>query len=654
VCLLYILNEQQAHQQTGLKNFPEAVRLYSIAIEYVHRNRNLLPSSPLPERRTIQIESENSTIFTPPMAQSPPGMGRTSPEKKLEPSEDEPRIDNTHTPLYVLYGCRSQAYQGMQQFALALKDAEASILCNPHHALAYAQKGKALYSLKRHKEALKCYEEGLKNADPNHAGLRRLVEILTQELQGTSITCSVSNSLDEIETSDKESQERQVEENFASDQRAERRKGEWEVMTCTGTELLRPRHAYAAALFSSQHAWYIFGGYADLGEHMGDFYRLYLFGGTSEDGYLEELHSFDLQNRTWSQIHPKEGELWPPKRWSHAMAYCPQRKKIYVFGGVSVSLSMLNDLWSFDIVTEKWTKVVPQSEVIPGPRHVHSLCLHQNNLYVYGGFGGRVNYHDFYRFDLTSQEWYLISDTVTGRRGHAAVVHEKWLYVFGGRGKNGNSASTFRCLLTTGEVEELQSLKRPTARHYISAALWGGSMWVFGGIGRNNYNDMFRYWLTSPHKSVLSSSTVGQDLSILVNNAQFCDVCFRLKNEQFAYGHRAILYARCEHFRGMFDSGMKESQSLDPIDLSHIEYAPFVQLLIWIYTGKIEEDVDGETVLQLLQLADQFLLPELRRLCAHVLRRFITEDNVSDLLSVAEVHNSPQLQIFCQQFLESL
>ena len=32
----------------------------------------------------------------------------------------------------------------------------------------------------------------------------------------------------------------------------------------------------------------------------------------------------------------------------------------------------------------------------------------------------------------------------------------------------------------------------------------------------------------------------------------------------------------------------------------------------------------------------------------------ITADNVSDLLSVAEVHNSPQLQIFCQQFLESL
>lgn len=349
---LFIQNVQHAHQQTGLKNFPEAVRLYSLAIQYLLQIQHYhSPISPY----FINNNINNSSLQIPIV------------EKKLELPEGgigEIEIkDNTHTPLYVLYGCRSQAYQGMQQFDLALKDAESSIHCNPNHALAYAQKGKALYSLKRHKEALKCYEEGLKMADPNHAGLRRLVEIITQELQGTSITSSISKDLlGEIETSvEKESQERQVEETFASDQRAERRKGEWEVMTCTGTELLKPRHAYAAALFSSQHAWYIFGGYADLGEHMGDFYcfyfpsrtwyrlpvegeapkckhsatlvaaerenTLYLFGGTSEDGYLEELHSFDLQNRTWSQIKPKDGELWPPKRWSQSAAYCPQRKK---------------------------------------------------------------------------------------------------------------------------------------------------------------------------------------------------------------------------------------------------------------------------------------------------------------------------------------
>ena len=183
---------------------------------------------------------------------------------------------------------------------------------------------------------------------------------------------------------------------------------------------------------------------------------------------------------------------------------------------------------------------------------------------------------------VESQEWILVSDTVTARRGHAAIVHDKWLYIFGGRGKNGNSSSTFRCLLTTGAVEELETVNRPMARHYISAAKWGGSMWVFGGIGRNNYNDMFRFWLTSPESNVIPSSTVGQDLSSLINNEQFCDVFFTLKDGKKAYGHKAILYARCEHFRGLFDSGMKEMQTLAPIDFSHIEYGPFVKLISYV------------------------------------------------------------------------
>ena len=156
--------------------------------------------------------------------------------------------------------------------------------------------------MKRYKEALKCYEDGLKFADQNHAGLRRLIEVITQEMQGTTITSSIGCSTNQgyyhsfftftspfpfylfffvilsfhygIED-DQEALEREVEDNYEADLRAERRAGEWEAMTCTGTELLRPRHAYASTLFSSQHAWYIFGGYADKGEYMGDFYCFY-------------------------------------------------------------------------------------------------------------------------------------------------------------------------------------------------------------------------------------------------------------------------------------------------------------------------------------------------------------------------------------------
>ena len=115
---------QQAHQQTGLKNFPEAVRLYSIAIQSIQQSQLFHPVSPPRERRNSQNLEE----------------------KKQEPPETD-NEEGSSPPLYVLYGCRSQAYQGMQQYNLSLRDAEASIRCNPHHALAYAQKGKVIEDL---------------------------------------------------------------------------------------------------------------------------------------------------------------------------------------------------------------------------------------------------------------------------------------------------------------------------------------------------------------------------------------------------------------------------------------------------------------------------------------------------------------------------
>ena len=57
-------------------------------------------------------------------------------------------------------------------------------------------------------------------------------------------------------------------------------------------------------------------------------------------------------------------------------------------------------LFLLNIDTETWSVMELKSDVIPAPRHVHTLSLWNDNLYVYGGFGGRVNYHDLYRYSL--------------------------------------------------------------------------------------------------------------------------------------------------------------------------------------------------------------------------------------------------------------
>jgi hypothetical protein len=120
---------QEGHRQTGLKNFLEAVRLYSIAISALESRALVTTSFGVQENPADPFNSSSSDEEL-----------ASSPEKREEEHVgDQVR---SQTPLYVLYGCRSQAYQGMQQFELSLEDADHSIRHNPHHALAYVQKGK--------------------------------------------------------------------------------------------------------------------------------------------------------------------------------------------------------------------------------------------------------------------------------------------------------------------------------------------------------------------------------------------------------------------------------------------------------------------------------------------------------------------------------
>jgi hypothetical protein len=44
----------------------------------------------------------------------------------------------------------------------------------------------------------------------------------------------------------------------------------------------------------------------------------------------------------------------------------------------------------------------------------------------------------------------------------------------------------------------------------------------------------------------------------IINNSTFSDVVFLVEGKPI-YAHKAILSAQCEHFRAMFNNGMKES-----------------------------------------------------------------------------------------------
>ena len=62
----------------------------------------------------------------------------------------------------------------------------------------------------------------------------------------------------------------------------------------------------------------------------------------------------------------------------------------------------LNDTWSFDTSTRKWTELQCTGS-IPSPRYGHAAILIDDVMYVFGGYTGGIYSDDLYALQLSSE-----------------------------------------------------------------------------------------------------------------------------------------------------------------------------------------------------------------------------------------------------------
>ena len=62
----------------------------------------------------------------------------------------------------------------------------------------------------------------------------------------------------------------------------------------------------------------------------------------------------------------------------------------------------LNDTWSFDTSTRKWTELRCIGS-IPSPRRSHTAVLVDDVMYVFGGYTGKIYLDDLYALQLSSE-----------------------------------------------------------------------------------------------------------------------------------------------------------------------------------------------------------------------------------------------------------
>lgn len=218
----------------------------------------------------------------------------------------------------------------------------------------------------------------------------------------------------------------------------------------------------------------------------------------------------------------------------------------------------------------------------------------------------------------------------------------------------------------------------PGQRAGHTATAVGSKIFVFGGSCGSDYlNDFFVLDSDPAPHAIVSEPTslhlIERRLRHFFNDEEFSDVTFVVQGRR-VYGHKMILAIVSDCFRAMFTAGFRESSSSE-IEITDCTYEAFLAVMDYIYTGAIPPEITTQQqavldimtpqqrhqhqqrqqselsqIVDVLQLADRFMLDHLKQVCEQMLQPAVTNETLECLFQVAQKTNAVQLLAICEHF----
>jgi len=142
-------------------------------------------------------------------------------------------------------------------------------------------------------------------------------------------------------------------------------------------------------------------------------------------------------------------------------------------------------------------------------------------------------------------------------------------------------------------------------------------------------------------------SRLAMDISSIFESSRFSDCVVACEGKEFRC-HKNILAGRSTVFDAMFTHDMAENRK-SKVDIVDLDADTVHDMIIYIYSGKVSE-LEGKAT-GLLSAAEKYDLKELKTMCETALCDTITQDNVLDLLVLADLHGASTVRSLSLKFI---
>ena len=156
---------------------------------------------------------------------------------------------------------------------------------------------------------------------------------------------------------------------------------------------------------------------------------IYIFGGRSQDNVFNDCFKLNLETMEWTKVETS-GNI-PSPRYSHTSNVI-NSTQLLIFGGISNSSTLYNDVYVLDTLTNVWSKIETKGVEI-SKRFSHSATNVGENIYVIGGCSPAA-LNDIYVLNTSNWTWstVLLSNTNAILSKHTCILYNDSLLLLGG------------------------------------------------------------------------------------------------------------------------------------------------------------------------------------------------------------------------------